>query len=421
MSALNPQDAMEALRRTTPARARIYAPGCSAEARVFIDVFQRNPALASGLTFLGIWIPGVNHTDYAGLHDTARAESIFMAPPLRKSFEQGGVDLRPLSYVQAYQWLETTPLDAAIFQVSAPDADGNCSLGVCADFAPAILARDDVVKVAHINPDMPRPSASPTTNIETFNLSVATSAPLLTYAPPAPPSVFDAIAERIAALISDGDTLQFGLGNVQLAVLKAIEKKRKIRIHSGMISDPVLNAIDAGCISSESGAVTAGVALGSKALYQRCAHDPRFRFAPVCETHTISTLSAIENFVAINSVIEVDLLGQANAEYIGARQVSGAGGLVDFLRGAHESRGGKPIIALASTAKQGAVSRIVPKLSAASVSIARADVGIVVTEHGTADLRGKTIEERAQALIAIADPRHRADLQSAWPSIRDAL
>lgn len=421
MSAVNPQDAIEALRRKSPERARIYAPGCSAEAQIFVDAFQRNPVLAAGLTFLGVWIPGVNKTDYAGLHDTARAETIFMAPPMRKSFDRGAVDLRPLSYVQAYQWLETTPLDAAIFQISAPDREGNCSLGVCADFAPAILSRDDVIKVAHINPNMPRPKKAPIANLDSFGITVDSGAPLLTYSPPAPPPVFDAISEHIAALVNDGDTLQFGLGNVQLAVLKAIGKKRNIRIHSGMISDPVLDAIDAGCISNKIGAVTTGVALGNEALYQRCALDTRFRFAPVCDTHAVSTLSAIENFIAINSVIEVDLLGQANAEYIGAQQVSGAGGLIDFLRGAHASRGGKPVIALASTAKKGAVSRIVPKLSAASVSVARADVGFVVTEHGAVDLRGKTLDERAQGLISIADPRHRSDLRSAWTSIRDAL
>ena len=421
MLRLSPIAALGALRERLPQGARIYAPGCSGEALLFAEAMRAKPGLAATLTFLGIWIPGVNRTDYAGLHPDARSELIFLSPDFRASFEKGAARFRPLSYTQAYKWLQDTPLDAAFMQVAPSDQDGMCSLGVSADFTPALEHRKDLLRIAHINPLMPAPKNAPRLPIDGFDIVVEAEHPLLDYAPGPPPPVFDAIAKNIAALINDGDTLQFGLGNIQLAVLRALGAKKNLRIHSGMISDPLLDAVGAGVIADHEGAVTAGVALGSAPLYAFAAQAPRIAFAPVGYTHAIDTLTSIHNFTAVNSVIEVDLFGQANAEYIGGKQVSGAGGLVDFLRGAAAAPGGKPIIALASSAKKGTVSRIVPKLDAASVSIARADVGIVVTEYGSADLRGMNIEERAEALIAIAHPDHRAGLQKSWSIMREDI
>ena len=421
MQVKTPIDAIRHMRAALPEGGRIYAPGCSAELTAFVEAFEEEPAMVAGLTFAGVWIPGINNVDYAGLHKEARAETIFLSPPLRESFKNGALDFRPLSYTQTYADFETADFKAALFQVTPPDEDGLVSLGVSADFAPAIWQRDEVFRVAQINPAMPRPKNSPALPIDAFDITVELETPILNYAPQTLPDVFKAIAENIASLIDDGDTLQFGLGNVQLAVLRALAKKQNLRIHSGMISDPVLEAVDAGAIASDESAITTGVALGGNELYSFCAKDPRQQFLPVCDTHAMSVLNSIENFVAINSVVEVDLLGQANAEYVKGQQVSGAGGLVDFLRGAAASKGGKPIIALASTAKRGAVSRIVPQLSAPSVSIARADVGIVVTECGIADLRGKTIEERARSLIAIAHPDHRETLKAEWRKLESSL
>lgn len=417
----SPEKALKALREITPEKPRIYAPGCSAEVSVFVNAFIGQPSLAAEMTFLGVWIPGVNQIDYAALHPTCRAESIFMSPSIRASFERGAVDIRPLSYAQAFDWLNATGLDAAILQVTPPDAHGLVSLGVCADFAPAVWSRSATKKIAHVNAAMPRPANAPTHHIDEFDIILESDSPVLNYTPPPVSPVFDEIARNIATLIDDGDTLQFGLGNVQLATLRALSKKRNLRIHSGMISDPVLKSVAAGSIANQPGAITTGVALGSNALYEFCAADSRLRFASVAETHAYASLAAIENFVAINSVIEIDLFGQANAEYLRTKQISGAGGLLDFLHGAAASKGGKPIIALASTAKGGAISRIIPKLASPSVSIGRADAAYVVTEHGIADLRGKTIDERAASLIEIADPSHRNDLQRAWRELREAL
>lgn len=412
--------ALFALRDRLPEGGRIYAPGCSGEPLLFVEAMKANPALAAGLTFFGIWIPGVNKTDYAGLHPDAKSELIFASADFRNSLATGRAELRPLSYTQSVRWLETTPADAAIVQVSPPDANGMCSLGVSADFSPILLARD-IFKIAHINPAMPAPASSPRISIGDFDICVEASHNILRYAIDSLPPVFEEIARNIATLINDSDTLQFGLGNVQIAILSALKRKKNLRIHSGMITDPILEALDAGVIAHKPGSITTGVALGTPPLYERASSDTRFRFAPVSFTHAIKTLSAIENFIAINSVIEVDLFGQANAEFLGGKQISGAGGLVDFLRGAALAPGGKPIAALASTAKGGAVSRIVPKLDGPCVSVARADMGYVVTEYGVADLRGKTVEERAKALIAIAHPDHRQTLFQAWNDISGML
>lgn len=421
MLKMTAREALGWLRKRLPAGGRVYAPGCSGEPLIFAEALKADPALAADLTFLGIWIPGVNKTDYAGLHSSAKSELIFLSADFRDSFKRGAARLRPLSYTQSFRWLEETPVDAALLNVSPADKNGMCSLGVSADFSTAITNRSGIIKIAHINPAMPAPTSAPKISLAEFDVVVEAEHPLLTYKTGTPPPVFDGIAANIATLINDGDVLQFGLGNVQLAVLKALSAKRNLRIHSGMISDPVLGAIDAGVISSDAGAITTGVALGSRPLYEFAARNPCVTFAPVCQTHAMTTLSAIRNFTAINSVIEVDLFGQANAEYIGGRQMSGTGGLVDFLRGGAAAPGGKAIIALVSTAKKNTLSRIVPKLSAATVSTARADVGIVVTENGVADLRGKTIEERAEALIAIAYPDHRQGLQKAWATMRDEV
>ncbi|MBU3919416.1 MAG: 4-hydroxybutyrate coenzyme A transferase, partial [Alphaproteobacteria bacterium] len=167
--------------------------------------------------------------------------------------------------------------------------------------------------------------------------------------------------------------------------------------------------------------VTTGVAVGTAALYERIADEPRVRFLPVSETHALARLAALPRFTAINSVLEVDLFGQANAEFISGRQVSGTGGLTDFLRGARASRGGTGITALVSTARGGAISRIVPRLAPDAVSVTRADMDVVITEHGAARLTGLDLDARAQALIAVADPAQRPALEDSWSAMRRDL
>jgi acyl-CoA hydrolase len=224
-----------------------------------------------------------------------------------------------------------------------------------------------------------------------------------------------AVARQIAPLINDGACLQLGLGKMQKAILQLLRDRQQLTVHSGMISDPVLDLLDAGAISERADAIRCGVALGSQQLYQRCQQESRIHFKPVGYSHQHATLQGIDNLHCINSAIEIDLLGQASGETLAGRQVSGCGGLVDFARGARRSPGGRFILATPATARGGSLSRISPMLDEKTpVSVARQDIDTVVTEYGVAELRFKSVAERAEALIAIAAPQFRQQLSESW-------
>jgi acyl-CoA hydrolase len=422
---LSVAEAMKHLLRDRRGPMRLFVSGCSGEPIGLARAMQEESDLARDITFLGVWIPGVNKTDWAGFHETARAETFFLSAELRGNFEIGKVTFRPLHYSDTFDWLMSSPIDAGVVMVSLPDEDGNVSLGVSPDFAPAVLQRDDVPILAIINPNMPRPVDSLTYPLARFECIAFDDSPLPELHEKPVSDTFDRIGRHIAELIGDAPAaLQFGLGNVQQAALKALAAKTRpanLRIHSGMVTDSVLELIAAGHVPDERGRITLGVALGTPNLYEHVAKDRRFTFRPVSETHCGRVLSEISRFVAINSVLEVDLFGQANAEFLSGCQVSAIGGLVDFLRGAAASEGGMPILALPSSASGGQISRIVPRLDDRAVSIARTDVRYVVTEYGAVNLHGLDINARASALISIADPRHRTDLNEAWKSMRESM
>ena len=414
-------ETLTSFRKSLPEQARVYVAGCSGEPLAIADAFQSAPHLADGLTFCGIWIPGVNSTDWASLSSTSQAESIFVSPPLRPSFEAGRTHFLPLSYTQSTNWLSTSALDGGIIMVTPPDNDGEVSLGVSADFSDLVWERETIPLMALINHSMVAPRHGPKVPLKRFRFTAETDQPLVQVPEAKLPLTFELIGEHIASLCSDGDTLQFGLGNVQQAVLKTLGHHKKLKIHAGMVSNPLIQLLDQGALREDHAAITTGVAIGTDTLYDRVVQEDRIVFSPVTHTHAMSTLSALRNFKAINSCIEVDLFGQANAEFIGGRQVSGTGGLVDFLRGAREAENGRGILALASTARKGTVSRIIPRLPKDATSIARADVDTVVTEHGVAELKYKTIDQRAAALIEIADPQYQEPLSEQWFDIRKSL
>lgn len=409
--------ALRTFRASLPPRARLYVGGCSGEPLGLAEAFRKAPDLAAGLTFVGQWVPGLNQTDWAGLHPGAEAETTFLSPAVRPSFEVGRTRILPMTWYQSWDWLCHTPLDGVVLLVSPPDTDGQVSLGVSPDFGPAVIARPDVPILALINPNMPAPRHSVKVPLSRFAIAAEDSSPLVSV-PPAPLAHgFREIGEHISGLVPDGAALQFGIGNVQQAALTALAGRRGLSVWSGIVSDPVLGMLDA----DPALPITTGVAVGTPALYQRLADEPRVRFLPACETHNLARLAALRRFTAINSVLEVDLFGQANAEFIRGRQVSGTGGLTDFLRGARASPGGTGVTALLSTASGGAVSRIVPRLPPDAVTVPRADMDVVITEHGLARLRGLGLDARAAALIAIAAPAHRDTLASAWDEMRRGM
>jgi acyl-CoA hydrolase len=396
----------------------VYVAGCAGQPDSVLDILRQFPDACAGITFTGVLIPGVNRVDPAALNPTARLRTFFMAPEFRDSFDRGQVDFLPLHYSRIYPYLQSAAgIDLAIFTVSPPGPDGMVTLGVANDFTPAVLS-GPARCLAVVNPFMPVTEGGPRWPLSRFDWVVDGPSPLLTLETGDVPDDIAAVGRAVAGLLHDGDTLQLGLGKVQAAVLQAATGLRDLGIHAGMIADPLLPLLDRGVVTR----VLTNVALGSVDLYARCSADPRIRFGTVADTHTMEVLSRIERLVSINSVIEVDLFGQANAEMMGSRQVSGHGGLVDFLRGGVASSGGRSILATPATARRGQISRIVPRLEPDTVTtVQRADTDLVVTEFGVADLRFKSVDGRAEALIQIAAPAFRDYLAESWRIMRQRM
>lgn len=396
----------------------VLIPGCAGESLLFAETLKANPEACAGVRFLGVLIPGVNRTDYASFHDTAHLTVFFANPDIAASMAAGKVDFLPMHFTQITPYLrERTEIDIAFIQVSPARADGRHSIGIGADFVPSIL---DVAKcvVAHVNPNMPAVPDGPSVAASRLDYIVEAPHGLLNYDLGRVPDAMTALGRNIASLIGDGDTIQIGLGKIQDAVLGALHDRKNLRLHGGMISNPLRGILEAGAFAprepGERPPVTTGVALGSDDFYEFVGASPDISFRPVTHTHDIGVLSDIDKFVAINSSIEIDLLGQANAEMVRGRQVSAGGGLVDFMRGARRSKGGRAVLALASTTSDGKTTRIVPTLApGTTVTCSRYDIDFVITENGVADVRDTTPARRAEALIEVAAPQFRAELGDA--------
>jgi 4-hydroxybutyrate CoA-transferase len=401
----------------------VFVQGASGEPSALLQALAAAPAASDGVHYVGCFIPGVNRIDPAAFHPNARLTSFFVFGDIARSHAAGKVRFLPLHYSGIWGYLAGLEIDLALIQVTPPDRSSHCSLGVSVHFVPAVLERAKVV-VAEVNAAMPRPAHSHEIPYERLDYVVATDRALVAVSTGGLPPETHRIGTHVAGLIDDGDTIQIGIGKVPAAVLASLRDRRDLGLHGGLVSDEVADLHEAGVLtgarkSHDPATMACTVALGSPRVYDWAGRCPALRFAPVGYTHDVRVIGEIDNFVAINSVLSIDLTGQANAEMLEGRQVSGTGGLADFVRGARLSRGGRSILALPSTAGGGKSSRIVPRLGADDVvSCPRADADIVVTEHGVARLRDKSIDERAEALIAVADPAFRDELANRWASPR---
>ena len=391
---------------------RVFIPGGPVEPMALASAFIEQPEYAADLIFCGMMIPGINTTDWAGLHTAAQAVVFLPSPDLAATLATGRTSVLPLHYSRAYAYLCTAPFKAAIFHVCPPDRQGMCNLSLSADSAPAFFERA-VYKIGLINHALPPILGAPSISVSMFDVLIEINEPPLVVAPSAPASATNAIAVHVAALIDNGATLQAGIGKLPGAVMTALAGHKGLKLHSGLIGDWALDLMQEGALAMEEGGMTAGVILGSSALHDALRDEVRISLVPINQTHGAANLARIENFTAINAALEIDLLGQINCEYVGRQSRAGVGGAVDFLRGARASRGGKPIIMIASAGKNG-ISRIVPRLNTPSVSIARTDAPILVTEHGSMDLELLDVHARAHAIIALASPEHRDALLAAW-------
>lgn len=399
----------------------VFVPGVSGESLAFAAALRANPEACAGACFVGMHFPGINHTDYLGLHPTARQRAYFMGPKLRAGLADGRAELLPLDHPGIFHDLaHHGEIDLAIAQVTLPDADGLCSLGLSSDFHPAAWGRAKR-RVLHINPQLPRTRGSFAVNMRDVDAHFEHAETPLLFDGGAPDEAMLQHGRLVAELVRDGDTLEFGIGKLQAGILAALNGHRDLRIWSGMVTPPVLGLLDGGSIEDRDGSVQVGVALGDVAFYDRVGRDPAFYFRPVSETHDVRRIAALDRFCAINSAVEVDLFGQVNADSIRGKQVAGVGGLPPFAAGALLSPGGRSIIALPAATEDGRHTRIVAKLGAGFTAIPRHGADYVVTEHGAASLRGLSIHARAKAMIEIAAPAFRDSLTQQWGEIAAQL
>jgi len=353
--------------------------------------------------------------EFAG---TFRHGGLFLGGNVREAVQAGRADYTPifLSEIEGLFLSGEMPLDVVLMQVAPPDEHGYLSMGTCVDCT-LTAARTGKVVIAEVNDRMPRTYGDCVLHVSEIDMLVETSRTLLQL----PREVYTdeahrRIAEHVAELVPDGATLQLGIGGIPEAVLSCLGNHRDLGLHSELLSDAIIPLIESGVINGRRktlhpGKAVVGFILGTQVLIDYLRDNYFFELHPISYTNDPFVIAQNDRMVAINSAIQVDITGQVCADSIGTRPYSGVGGQPDFIRGAARSKGGKPIIALPATAKNGTISRIAPVLDpGAGVVTSRADVHYVVTEYGVAYLHGKSIRQRTEAMISIAHPKFRNEL-----------
>ena len=351
-----------------------------------------------------------------------RVNSFFVAENVRDMIQKALGDYTPifLSDIPRLFASGRLPLDAALIHVSPPDERGRCSLGISVDIVKSAAENAGLV-IAQVNPQMPRTLGDAFLHVHDMDYLVPVDEPLLEIQPPEPREDIQRIGEYVAALVDDGCTVELGIGAVPQAVLQYLKGKKDLGIHTEMFTDAIIDLVESGVIngsrkSVDRGKIVASFCMGTRKLYDYIDGNPVFSFHPTEYVNDSFVISRQHRQIALNVALQVDLTGQVCADSLGTRFYSGIGGQVDFNRGAARSPGGKAIIALPSTAAGGEISRIVARLSpGAGVVTTRGEVHYVVTEYGVAYLHGKSVQERALALISVAHPDYRSEL------LRDAV
>ena len=349
-----------------------------------------------------------------------KMNTFFIADNVRDALEKGIGDYTPIFLSEIPLEFETgrIQIDVALITVTPPDVNGLCSLGVSVDIVKSAAANAKYV-IAQVNSSMPRTFGDSFVHINGIDVLVPCDENVIEIPIPEPDETLRAIGQNIARLVEDGSTIECGIGRIPQALVEFLKDKKDLGVHTEMFSDWIIDLIECGAITCAKktlnrGKVVASFCMGSKRLYDYINNNPFFEFYPTEYVNDINIISQHEKMVGINVGLEIDLTGQVCSDSLGHRFYSGIGGQVDFIRGSARSRGGKAIIAMPSTAKNGQVSRIVPHLTeGAGVVTTRGDVHYVVTEYGVAYLHGKSIRERVLDLINIAHPKFRKQLLQA--------
>jgi 4-hydroxybutyrate CoA-transferase len=366
------------------------------------------------------------HTEGPGPHLTPemaphfRHRALFVGPNARAAVEEGRADYVPVFLSEVPQLFErrALPLDAVLVNATPPDAHGFCSLGVSVEAMHAAIRAARTV-IVQLNASMPRTLGDSFVHVDDIDLAVEVDVPPYEHASGPIGDAERRIGEHVAELVPNGATIQLGIGAIPAATALALSGHRDLGVHTEMFTDSVVDLVEAGVITGSHkernrGKIVTAFVMGSPRLYEFVHDNPMIEMRPVDFTNDTHVIRSFATMTAINSAIEVDLSGQVVADSIGSRIYSGVGGQMDFIRGAALAPRGRAIIALPSTAAGGTVSRIVPSLrEGAGVVTTRAHVRTVVTEWGVAELFGKSLRERAEALIAIAHPSFRDALSTA--------
>jgi len=396
---------------------RVYIqPGC-AEPETLVEALMRRGPSVHEVEVVHMMTMGCAPYVAPEMAGHFRHNAIFIGPNVRDAINEGRADYTPIYLSEIEELFESgaMPIDVALLELSPPDTHGFCSFGVGVDTS-LTAAKCARYVVAQINDQMPRTYGDSFIHVSKIDVLVDSSRPLCEAKKPKATDVHVAIGKNVASLIEDGAVLQTGIGAVPEAVLSFLMDRKDLGVHSELVADGVIPLIEAGVITGarknfKPRKIIVGFVLGTRKMFDFVDNNPIFEFHPTAYTNHPASIARNDNMVAINSALQIDLTGQVCSDSIGNQFYSGIGGQVDFLRGAAYSKGGKPIIALSATAKKDTVSRIVPMLSpGAGVVTSRGLVRYVVTEYGVAYLHGKSIRERAKALIEIAHPKFREHL-----------
>ncbi|MGA3117784.1 MAG: GNAT family N-acetyltransferase [Syntrophobacteraceae bacterium] len=392
--------------------------GCSEPQHLAQALEERLPIL-SDVEILDILSVGKPRFTEGG-YDQCRLKTFFVASATREAVAEGRADYTPinLSDIPGLFRSGAMPIDVALIQVSAPDDHGFCSHGIAVDIVKSAAESARYV-IAQVNPRMPRTLGNSFIHASHIDAFVEHEEPLLEFGLPVLNQIAVDIGKHVAGLVEDGSTIRVGLGSISTAALFALEGKKDLGVHTDVLTDAYLHLVNKGVITNarktlHPGKIIASFCLGSRALYDFVDNNPMVALYPIDYTNNYLVISDNDRMVTINSGLEVDLSGQVCADSLGYEIYSGVGGAIDFLRGAKGSRGGKTIMVLPSSTLDASKSRIVPALTeGAGVVTTRGGVEYVVTEYGVAALQGKSLRERALALITIAHPDFRDELMEA--------
>jgi len=403
--------------RAVESGMRVYIhPGC-AEPEALVEALIARGPFVQDVEIVHLLTLG--RADYVApeMAGHFRHNAMFIGGNVREAVNEGRADYTPiyLSEIESLFFSGQMPLDVALVQVSPPDEHGFCSFGVGIDTT-VTAARASSRLIAQVNDRMPRTFGDSFIHVSEIDAIVEASRPLCELPREEITDLHRAIGRNAATLIEDGATLQLGIGGIPDAVLLELKDRKDLGVHTEMLSHNAIPLIESGVINGRRKTlhprkIVLSFVLGTRELFDYVHENPGFEFHPSRYTNDPFVISRNDNMVAVNSTLQVDITGQVCSDSIGQYLYSGFGGQVDFIRGARHSRGGKPIIAMPATAKNGKVSRIVPLLTPGSGVVAsRGSIHYVVTEFGIAYIHGKSIRERAEALISIAHPDFRSEL-----------